>query len=104
MGVILVVHEASKLGFRNGDPDWCNLGQDQPEIGPVRGAPPRIMKIGLEPDAHGPVGGTDAPREAVADRYNRLYRSNRRSRYTGANVAIAAGGRLPRRPARGYDG
>ena len=26
MGVIYVVAEAMKLGFRNGDPDWCNLG------------------------------------------------------------------------------
>ncbi len=32
MGVIYVVHEASKLGFKNGDPDWCNLGQGQPEV------------------------------------------------------------------------
>ncbi len=27
MGVIYVVAEAMKLGFRNGHPDWCNLGQ-----------------------------------------------------------------------------
>ena len=27
MGVIFVVAEAMKLGFTNGHPDWCNLGQ-----------------------------------------------------------------------------
>ena len=37
MGVIYVVHEASKLGFTNGHPDWCNLGQGQPEVGEMEG-------------------------------------------------------------------
>jgi len=39
MGVIFVVAEAVKLGFRNGHHDWCNLGQGQPEVGEMAGAP-----------------------------------------------------------------
>ncbi len=96
MGVIYVVAEAMKLGFRNGDPDWCNLGQGQPEVGPLEGAPPRLSTIDLEPHDHayGPVGGTDELRELVAAHYNRLYRRGRRSQYGKDNVAVASGGRL----------
>lgn len=96
MGVIYVVAEAMKLGFTNGDPDWCNLGQGQPEIGPMEGAPPRVGHLDVLPQDHayGPVGGTQALREAVAAHYNRLYRAGTSSQYTADNVAIAAGGRL----------
>lgn len=96
MGVIFVVAEAAKLGFTNGDPDWCNLGQGQPEVGTIEGAPERIDAIRMAPGDHayGPVTGSIAMRQAVADHYNRLYRIDRRSRYTAENVAICAGGRL----------
>src|SRR5258705_5885323 len=40
-GVIYVTTEAAKLGFGYGSTDWCNLGQGQPETGPLPGAPPR---------------------------------------------------------------
>src|SRR6185503_17615393 len=75
MGVIWVVHEASKLGFVNGHPDWCNLGQGQPEVGPMEGAPPRIETVTLQPadHAYGPLGGLDELREAVAGHVNRLF-------------------------------
>ena len=33
MGVIWTIHEASQLGFYNGHPEWCNVGQGQPEVG-----------------------------------------------------------------------
>ena len=33
-GVIYVMAEASRLGYRYAHPDWCNLGQGQPETGP----------------------------------------------------------------------
>ena len=71
MGVIWVVHEASKLGFVNGHPDWCNLGQGQPEVGPMAGAPPRIASVRLRPEDHayGPLGGLPELREAVALRF-----------------------------------
>ena len=96
MGVIWVVAEAMKLGFRNGHPDWCNLGQGQPEVGEMEGAPPRSMELRMEPGDHayGPVGGTQELRQAVADHYNRLYRQDKKSKYTAEHVSIASGGRL----------
>ncbi len=94
-GVIHVVAEAAKFGFRNGHPDWCNLGQGQPDVGEIEGAPDRLSSIELEPfdAAYGPVNGIDALREAIADLYNRQFRRTT-SKYTAENVAIASGGRL----------
>jgi hypothetical protein len=96
MGVIFVVAEAMKLGFTNGDPDWCNLGQGQPEIGPMEGAPPRIdaVRIESEDHAYGPLGGTEEMRTVIAAHYNRLHRRGRGSEYSAANVCVAQGGRL----------
>jgi aspartate/methionine/tyrosine aminotransferase len=96
MGVISVIAEAAKLGFRNGHPEWCNLGQGQPEVGPIEGAPPRISSIALDPEDHayGPLGGTESLRHAVAEHYNRLFRRGKKSQYTAANVSVASGGRL----------
>ncbi len=96
MGVIYVVAEAMKLGFVNGHPDWCNLGQGQPEVGEIEGAPPRMTALPIEPGDHayGPVNGTVELRSAIAQHYNRLYRGDRRSRYTAENVTVASGGRL----------
>ncbi len=95
MGVIWVVAEAHKRGFWNGNPDWCNLGQGQPEIGEMEGAPDRLRSVVIEPDeqAYGPINGTDEMRQAVADHYNRCYRRDKKP-YTAANVGIAQGGRL----------
>lgn len=96
MGVIYVVHEAVQRGFYNGHPDWCNLGQGQPEVGEISGAPSRLSSITLEAGDHayGPIGGTDELREVIAAHYNRLYRSGKASLYTKDNVSIASGGRL----------
>ncbi len=96
MGVIYVVHEAMKLGFRNGHPDWCNLGQGQPEVGEMEGAPPRYSAIKMEPGDHayGPIGGTEELRTAIAAHYNRLFRRGKSSQYTADNVSVASGGRL----------
>jgi hypothetical protein len=96
MGVIYVVHEASKLGFVNGHPDWCNLGQGQPEVGPMAGAPRRIDSVAMRPEDHayGPLGGTPELRACVAEYVNRLYRKGKRSRYGPENVCVAQGGRL----------
>ena len=96
MGVIYVVAEAVKLGFVNGDPDWCNLGQGQPEVGELPGAPPRTLRVDCAPEdcAYGPLEGTDELRERIAEHYNRLYRRGRASRYGASNVAVASGGRL----------
>ena len=96
MGVIWVVAEAAKLGFENGHPDWCNLGQGQPEVGEMAGAPPRLRHVEVRPEDHayGPLGGTPELRQAVAEHYNRLFRRGKRGQYGPQNVAIAQGGRL----------
>ncbi len=96
MGVIWVVHEAHKRGFYNGHPDWSNLGQGQPEVGEMAGAPPRLMDVALQPGDHayGPLGGTDELRQLIAEHYNRLYRQGKSSKYTRDNVSVASGGRL----------
>lgn len=96
MGVIFVVAEAVKLGFWNGNPEWSNLGQGQPEVGEMAGAPPRPTSVEILPQDHayGPLEGTPELREAIAAHYNRLYRQGKRSRYTAANVCVASGGRL----------
>lgn len=96
MGVIRVNEAASKeFGYKMGDPAWSNLGQGQPEVGEIRGAPKRIEHIDILPDDHayGPVEGIIELRESVADHYNRLYRQDKASKYTAENVAIASGGR-----------
>ncbi len=96
MGVIFVVDEAHKRGFWNGHPDWSNLGQGQPEVGPIDGAPRRVSSIELLPQDHayGRLEGIDELRESVAAHYNRLYRQGLASQYTAENVCIASGGRL----------
>lgn len=94
-GVIYVTSEAAKRGFSASDADWCNLGQGQPEIGPLPGAPQRRATVALELDDHeyAPVAGLWELRAAVADHYNRRYRRGLRSQYSAENVAISSGGR-----------
>lgn len=96
MGVIFVVAEAAKLGYYGEHPDWCNLGQGMPEVGPLPGAPDRVANITIAPEDHayGPVAGLTELREAVAALYNRQFRRGMKSQYTAGNVAITAGGRL----------
>jgi len=94
-GVIYVTTEAGKLGFSPADPEWCNLGQGQPETGPLPGAPPRLDAIPIHPDdqEYAPVAGLWELREAIADLYNRLYRRGMKSRYSAENVSVSGGGR-----------
>ncbi len=94
-GVIYVTSEATKLGFSSSDPDWCNLGQGQPETGELPGAPERIHDITIAADdqEYAPVAGLSELREAVAALYNRLYRKGLASQYTAENVCISGGGR-----------
>jgi len=95
-GVIYVMTEAARQGFRYGHSEWANLGQGAPETGPLPGANPRISGIAVEDDAHeyGPVPGIDALREAVAHLYNTRFRRGMRSQYSAENVAISSGGRV----------
>jgi len=94
-GVIYVTSEADKLGYRSSDPAWCNLGQGQPETGPLPGAPPRVQEVPVRVDdqEYAPVPGLLELREAVAVLYNRLYRKGLPSQYTAENVSICGGGR-----------
>jgi aspartate/methionine/tyrosine aminotransferase len=94
-GVIYVTSEAHKLGYRSSDSSWCNLGQGQPETGPLPGAPPRVHQVSVEVDdqEYAPVPGIWELREAVASLYNRLYRKGLPSQYSAENVSICGGGR-----------
>jgi aspartate/methionine/tyrosine aminotransferase len=94
-GVIYVMAEAARHGFRPGHPDWCNLGQGMPETGPLPGAPPRVHQVAISPDdqEYAPVAGVWELREAVAGLYNQLYRRDRASQYQPQNVCICGGGR-----------
>jgi N-succinyldiaminopimelate aminotransferase len=94
-GVIYVMAEAARCGYRYGQPGWCNLGQGQPETGPLPGAPPRVdrVEIGVNDQDYAPVPGIWELRRAVAELYNRLYRYDHPSRYTERNVCICGGGR-----------
>ena len=95
-GVIFVMTEAGKRGYRPGSPQWANLGQGAPEVGDIPNAPARIANIQLAEEDHeyAPVDGLPELRDAVAALYNQRYRQGRISQYTRDNVAICAGGRL----------
>src|SRR6478752_2754660 len=94
-GVIYVTSEATRAGFRSGDPEWCNLGQGQPETGPLPGAPARIedVTISVGDQEYAPVPGHAELREAIAALYNRLYRRGMPSQYSAENVSVSGGGR-----------
>jgi N-succinyldiaminopimelate aminotransferase len=98
-GVIYVMGEAARLGYRHGgEPDedgWCNLGQGQPETGPLPGSPPRCetVSIAVDDQEYAPVAGLWELREAIADFYNRAYRRGMPSRYSAENVSVSGGGR-----------
>ena len=97
MGVIRVNEEAMRNhGYQMGDPSWTNLGQGQPEVGELESAPPRFdnLEIDINDHAYGPVEGLPELRQAIADHYNRLYRTAHDSKYTAANIAVSSGGRL----------
>jgi N-succinyldiaminopimelate aminotransferase len=95
-GVIYVMAEATRLGYAYGHPEWCNLGQGQPETGPLPGAPARVTEVPISPadQEYSPVAGIPELRAAVAALYNELYRQGKSSQYTADNVCICGGGRL----------
>lgn len=94
-GVIYVTEKAQAKGFVPGHPDWCNLGQGQPETGPLPGAPPRPEAVSFDPvdQDYAPVAGLWELRQAVAELYNHLFRRGMKSQYKAENVAISGGGR-----------
>jgi aspartate/methionine/tyrosine aminotransferase len=94
-GVIYVTTEAQKRGFSPTDPEWCNLGQGQPETGDLPGAPPRVrsVEVALDDQDYAPIAGLWELREAVASLYNALYRRGMPSQYSAENVCVSGGGR-----------
>ncbi|WNG39233.1 pyridoxal phosphate-dependent aminotransferase [Archangium violaceum] len=94
-GVIYVTAEAMRRGYRGGDPEWCNLGQGQPETGDLPNAPPRIGSVSIDVNdlEYAPVAGLWEVREAIASLYNRLYRRGLPSQYSAENVCLSGGGR-----------
>ncbi|HSC89344.1 MAG TPA: pyridoxal phosphate-dependent aminotransferase [Polyangiaceae bacterium] len=95
-GVIYVTTEAETAGYRPGDPEWCNLGQGQPETGPLPGAPERLGTVSFTVDEleYAPVAGLWDVREEVASLYNGLFRKGMPSQYSAENVALSGGGRV----------
>ncbi|MFN8010503.1 MAG: pyridoxal phosphate-dependent aminotransferase [Holophagaceae bacterium] len=95
-GVIFVTGEARKLGFDPADPDWCNLGQGQPDTGELPGAPPRehTVPILVDDQEYAPVAGLMELRDAIAGFYNRTYRRGMKGQYAAENVCVSGGGRV----------
>lgn len=95
-GVIFVMTEAERLGFKLGHPDWCNLGQGQPDTGPLPGAPARKTSFVIEQidQDYAPVGGLWEVRETIAGLYNDMLRRGMPSKYSAENVAVSGGGRV----------
>lgn len=95
-GVIYVMTEAERLGFKMHHPEWCNLGQGQPDTGELPGAPARRKQLVIEQldQDYAPVGGLWELREAIAGLYNKLLRRGMPSQYSAENVAVSGGGRV----------
>jgi len=95
-GVIYVTSEATRLGFSASNPEWCNLGQGQPETGALPNAPARVEHVAIDVDdqEYAPVAGIWELREAIANLYNALYRKGAKSQYSAENVCVSGGGRM----------
>jgi len=82
-------------GFSYTDPEWVNLGQGAPEVGPIPDGPARPQSVALPEESleYGPTTGLKKLREAVANLYNVTYRVGMPSQYEAENVCIVPGGR-----------
>ncbi|KAK0548428.1 hypothetical protein OC846_003730 [Tilletia horrida] len=97
-GVIYVMDRAVSNGFYYGCPGWANLGQGAPEVGHIDGAAPKPSTIDLDSfgeavHEYAPTTGTKEFRQAVADYYNKTYRSKQPKKYGAQNVCVVPGGR-----------
>ncbi|CAN5380095.1 pyridoxal phosphate-dependent aminotransferase [soil metagenome] len=94
-GVIFVTTEATKRGYSQTSPEWCNLGQGMPEAEALPGAPSRVTELPiLDGDQeYAPVAGLWELREAIAGFYNEMFRKGMPSKYSAENVAVSGGGR-----------
>jgi aspartate/methionine/tyrosine aminotransferase len=94
-GVIFVTSEAQRCGYSSTNPEWCNLGQGQPETGELPEAPARVRRAEIDVDdqEYAPIAGIWELREAIASLYNELYRRGLPSQYSAENVCVSGGGR-----------
>lgn len=97
-GIFWASSRLSSYNITLSDPDLVNMGQGSPEVGEIPGALPKptgldFTKYGDEIHHYGPTAGIGELREAVADYYNREYRSNKELKYAADNVCIVPGGR-----------
>ena len=95
-GVIYASARAKEFGWTGpDDPLWGNLGQGAPETQPLPNQPERNLHVDLtdETNEYSSVNGRSDLREAVANYYNKFFRSGKESQYSPENVAIVAGGR-----------
>ena len=95
-GVIYVTTEAQKRGFRTGDPAWCNLGQGQPETGPLPGAPrarPRASRSTstIRSTRRSPASGSCARPSPISTTASTG--AGMPSQYSAENVSVSGGGR-----------
>lgn len=95
-GMVGVMREAAAHGYVPGDARWVNLGQGQPETGPLDGAASTLSALTLEASdySYGPLEGLSELREQIAAYYNALYRRGSPSQYSAENVMICSGGRV----------
>lgn len=95
-GVIYVMHRAQEMGYHANDLEWVNLGQGAPQTNNIPGASKRVEQLTIDMNQHeyAPVTGQKALCQKVADLYNRLYREDKKSKYTWENVSISGGGRV----------
>ncbi|TDP76634.1 aspartate/methionine/tyrosine aminotransferase [Bradymonas sediminis] len=95
-GVIYVMGEAARHGYKPDDPNWTNFGQGQPDTGDLPFAPPRVesIQVAVADQEYSPVAGLWELREAVANYYNQMYRRGMASQYSAENVCISGGGRI----------
>lgn len=100
-GVIYVMGEAARLGYRHGGPpteDGCatSARASRRPAPSLLGSPERCKSVSIAVDdqEYAPVAGLWELRGAIADFYNRAYRRGMPSRYSAENVAISGGGRI----------
>lgn len=94
-GVIWTTDRAAEKGFSHDNPEWANLGQGAPEVGPIPGCfkRPDVIDASESTREYASTAGIKELREAVANLYNHDYREGKESKYTYENVCIVPGGR-----------
>ena len=79
--VIYVMEQATLYGYSDQAPAWCNLGQGQPESGPLTYHSKRIqsMNITVSGSEYASIEGLWGLGDQIADFNNQLYRQVKNS-------------------------